>query len=320
MTDEQVAKIFDPFVQADETTTRKYGGTGLGLSITKNIVSLMGGTLAVESTPKVGSIFSFDVIFETVDAKNADTGREIVFNGLEKPVFRGEVLLCEDNAVNQQVIREHLAKVGLKTVVAENGKKGVEAVQSRMEKGEKLFDLIFMDMHMPVMDGIEASAKILELNTGIPIIAMTANVMSNDREIYRVNGIQDCVGKPFTSQELWQCLLKYLTPVNRGTAQTNIPAEAATEFQRELQVIFVKDNKRKHEEIINAIKTGDIKLAHRLAHSLKSSAGQIGKTDLQNAAADIESRLGDGKNMVTPALLFILKTELSKVLAELAAN
>jgi len=320
MTDEQVAKIFDAFVQADETTTRKYGGTGLGLSITKNIISLMGGTLTVESTPKVGSIFSFEVTFETVDADDGNAGREIVFNELEKPVFKGEVLLCEDNAVNQQVIREHLAKVGLKTVVAENGKKGVEAVQSRMEKGEKQFDLIFMDMHMPVMDGIEASAKIIALDAGIPIVAMTANVMSDDREIYRRNGIQDCVGKPFTSRELWQCLLKYLTPVNRGTAQSDTPVEAATEFQRELQMIFLNDNKRKHEEIVKAIKTGDIKLAHRLAHSLKSSAGQIGKTDLQNAAADIESHLTDGKNMVTPSLLFILKTELNKVITELSAN
>jgi signal transduction histidine kinase/CheY-like chemotaxis protein len=320
MTEEQVAKIFDAFVQADETTTRKYGGTGLGLSITKNIVSLMGGTLAVESTPKAGSIFSFDVTFETVDASDADTGRELVFNELEKPVFRGEVLLCEDNVVNQQVIREHLAKVGLKTVVAENGKKGVEAVQSRMEKGEKQFDLIFMDMHMPVMDGLEASSKIIALNTGIPIVAMTANVMSDDREIYRMNGIQDCVGKPFTSRELWQCLLKYLTPVSRGTAPPNTPIKTATEFQKGLEMIFVKDNKRKHEEIVNAIKSGDIKLAHRLAHSLKSSAGQIGKTDLQNAAADVERHLIEGKNLVTPSLLFILKTELNKVLAELSAN
>jgi CheY-like chemotaxis protein len=209
--------------------------------------------------------------------------------------------------------------VGLKTIVAENGKTGVEAVQSRMKKGEKQFDLIFMDIHMPVMDGLEASTKIIELNTGIPIIAMTANVMSNEMEVYRMNGIKDCVSKPFTSQDLWQCLLKYLSPVGRGTAQPNTQVETETEFQRELRMIFVKDYHRKHEEIVSALKAGDIKLAHRLAHSLKSGAGQIGKADLQNAAADVENLLVDGKNLVTPALLFILKTELNKVLTELSS-
>ncbi|MCL2270899.1 MAG: ATP-binding protein, partial [Treponema sp.] len=207
MTNEQIKRVFKPFMQAETGTTRKYGGTGLGLAITKNIVELMGGMLAVISTPGVGTTFNFELTFETMDI-SADHEAELkkARNEIEKPVFEGEVLLCEDNIMNQQVICEHLAKVGLTAVVADNGKRGVEMVQSRKENGGKQFDLIFMDMHMPVMDGLEAAEKILELNTGIPIIAMTANIMSNDREIYRMSGMNDCVGKPFSSQELWRCL------------------------------------------------------------------------------------------------------------------
>ncbi|MDR0443682.1 MAG: response regulator, partial [Treponema sp.] len=213
MTSEQIAKIFEPFMQAETGTTRKYGGTGLGLSITKNIIELMGGKLSVESTPGLGSKFSFQLTFSTIDA--VEQSQIIKTKQIDKPAFDGEVLLCEDNKMNQQVISEHLARVGLRTVVAENGSEGIEAVRSRKQNGEKRFDLIFMDIHMPVMDGLEAAAEIIKLDIGTPIIAMTANIMSDDREQYIVNGMSDCVGKPFTSQELWSCLLRHLTPVNQ---------------------------------------------------------------------------------------------------------
>jgi len=213
MTDEQVKKIFQPYMQASASTSRSYGGTGLGLSITKNIVEMMGGTLNVESAPGSGSKFFFTLKFDTIEMDNEDIEeREIASQKIEKPSFESEILLCEDNAMNQHIICKHLERVGIKTVVAGNGKIGVEMVQSRKEKGEKQFDLIFMDMRMPVMDGIEATEKILELNTGVPIVALTAEVMSNDMEIYKKSGLSDFLGKPFRSQELWLCLAKYLTP------------------------------------------------------------------------------------------------------------
>jgi PAS domain S-box-containing protein len=319
MTREQIRKIFEPFIQAEIGTTRKYGGTGLGLAICKNFIELMGGMLMVESAPGVGSKFSFDLTFDTIDINDYETfERKIVLNEIEKPVFEGEVLLCEDNTMNQQVIREHLARVGLKTVVAENGKTGVEIVQRRKEKGEKQFDLIFMDIHMPVMDGVEAAAKIIELNTGIPIVAMTANIMSSDMETYKTSGMSDCVGKPFSSQELWRCLLKYFTPLNSGAVQKNVQIDADMEFQNSLRQLFVSNNQKKYEEIAGALEAGDIKLAHRLAHTLKSNAGQLGKTTLQQIAADMEGRLKGGKNTVTPQQMAALEKELSAALAEFA--
>ncbi len=174
---------------------------------------------------------------------------------------------------------------------------------------------------MPVMDGLDASAKIIELNTGIPIIAMTANIMSNDREIYKMSGMNDCVGKPFTSQELWRCLLKYLDSVNMGDmpadAKKREQIEADKEFMKSLQLSFLKNNKTIYEEITKALEEGDINLAHRLAHTLKSTAGHIGKTLLQKAAADVEQNLKEGKNLVTQQQMDVLKAELDAVFSEL---
>jgi signal transduction histidine kinase/DNA-binding response OmpR family regulator len=319
MTAEQIEKIFIPFAQADSGTTRQYGGTGLGLSITKNFIELMGGTLSVESTPGVGSRFSFDLTFDTVEISADEIlDKRIILEELEKPVFEGEVLLCEDNVMNQQVICEHLARVGLKTTVAENGKTGVEMVQSRKEKSIKQFDLIFMDMHMPVMDGIEASARIIKLDAGVPIVAMTANMMTDELEIYKMSGIKDCVGKPFTSQELWRCLLKYLRPLSREAVPKGADIEEDAEFQKELRELFVRNNRTQYAEIVNALEAGDIALAHRLAHTLKSNAGQLNMTRLQQTAANIESLLKSGENLVTPEQMAALETELNAALSHLA--
>ena len=329
MTPRQMEVIFDPFIQAESGTTRKYGGTGLGLTITKSIVELMGGELSVTSAPGVGSKFSFDIAFETIDINDADLHeKKIVYNDLKKPKFEGEVLLCEDNMMNQEVICEHLTRVGLRTVIAENGKIGVMMVKDRMQKGEKQFDLIFMDIHMPVMDGIEASTKIQELNTGVPIVAMTANIMSNDMEIYRKSGMKDCIGKPFTSQELWVCLMKFFVPINKVAVHSVTQNEAPPQeedasqdedqkFRQKLQMIFLKDNRQKYEEVTQALEAGDIKLAHRLVHSLKSNAGQLGKTLLQQAAGTVEMALEGGTNQAAKGQLKILETELNAVIAEL---
>ncbi|MCL2754436.1 MAG: ATP-binding protein [Oscillospiraceae bacterium] len=243
MTPEQIERVFDPFMQAESGTTRKYGGTGLGLAITKNILELMGGKLMIESMPGVGSKFSFELTFDVIESQEVDVIEKISPQiVVEKPSFEGEILLCEDNSLNQQVMREHLTRVGITTVVAENGKIGVDMVRERLQNGAKQFDLIFMDMHMPVMDGLEASAKIIELGTGVPIVALTANVMAHDRELYKQIGMVDYVGKPFTSQELWQCLLKYFAPRSWLKEDSVQLAQADDELRRKLIANFVDNN------------------------------------------------------------------------------
>jgi CheY-like chemotaxis protein len=196
--------------------------------------------------------------------------------------------------MNQRVICEHLERVGLRTTIAENGKIGLEMVQERIQKSQPPFNMIFMDIFMPVMDGVEAASRITALDTGTPIVAMTANVMTSELDNYKKCGMSDCVGKPFTAQELWRCLLKYLTPVSVSIGNNADHTREYDELQNMLRPKFVKDNRRKYAEITEAIAAGDMVLAHRLAHTLKGNAGQIGVSALQNAAAEIEALLKDG--------------------------
>jgi len=327
MTAEQIAKIFDPFTQAETGTTRKYGGTGLGLAITRNIVEKMGGKLSVESTLGIGSKFSFDLTFQTISITEEEKQeKRFSLKELEKPSFEGEVLLCEDNVMNQIVFKEHLARVGLNTVVADNGRIGVDLVKERIRKGIKSFDVIFMDIHMPVLDGLDATKEILELNIDTPIIAITANIMSDDMDVYNKSGMQGCLSKPFTSQELWRCLLNYFKPLNDSPSnkEEKIQETPDSEFLLSLKQLFIKNNSNKYNEIKIALAADNVKDAHRIVHSLKSNAGQINLTSLQKVATEIENYLKDNINLTTKEQLDILKKELNDAInlitEELAVN
>jgi len=318
MTPEQIKIIFDPFIQVESGSTRKYGGAGLGLTITKKIIEMMGGNISVESTPGAGSTFSFEIIFDVMNEDVDISKNKVMLDGFKKPKFEGEILICEDNAMNQQVACEYLTKSGFKTTVAENGKIGVDMVQSRMQKGEKQFDLIFMDIHMPVMSGLEAAEKILALGLGIPIIAMTANIMPDDIEAYKEIGMNDCIGKPFTSQELWHCLVNYFNPVSWQTEDKTQGEQDDNELRQKLIRKFVENYRGVFGDITNAINAGDINLAHRIAHNLKSNAGQLDKVLLQQAAEEVENSLKNGKNLTILRQMNALENELNEVIKELA--
>jgi signal transduction histidine kinase/DNA-binding response OmpR family regulator len=316
MKPEQMARIFEPFVQADESVSRKYGGTGLGLTITKSFIEMMGGQLEVESAPGLGTKFSFDVKFDVLSAPIMDTAERVVFHDIKKPTFKGEVLICEDNYMNQQVICAHFARVGLDTVVAGDGQEGVDLVAARLARGEKPFDLIFMDIHMPAMDGLEAAAQIAEMGVQTPIVALTANIMVNELDLYRQSGMSDHIGKPFTSQQLWSCLLHYLTPLNGAASEGQGQDEDALLLAR-MKEMFCESNQTTFAEIQKAIDRKNIKLAHRLAHTLKTNAAHIGETNLQEAAFTVERALVSEENQLTEEQMKILENELNMVLVKL---
>jgi len=334
MTDAQVKRIFEPFIQGDASTTRKYGGTGLGMAITKNILELMGSKLDIESEAGKGTTISFNLIFATTDVPvDAETsGKENDLIKAQRPYFEGDILVCEDNQMNQMVISEHLTRAGLNVEIAENGSEGIDKVNARIQEGKKPFDMILMDIIMPVMNGMEASSKIIETGTETPIVAMTANIMADDREQYKNAGMIDYIGKPFTSEELWRCLEKYLKP--SGSPGSNISGcwseDSNTRLQIEYRTYFVKSNKNMFDKIKTAMDTGDTELASQLTHTLMSNAGMIGKAALQEAAASVEAlimgRESEGSeaqdDKISPGAIELsmdtLQKELSTVLDELS--
>ncbi|MDR0221065.1 MAG: PAS domain-containing protein [Lachnospiraceae bacterium] len=334
MTKEELGNVFNPFTQADQSTTRKYGGTGLGLTITRDIVALMGGALSAESEPGVGSAFSFSLRFDTTD-EAAGIAEEPETTIVQKPRFSGEVLVCEDNGINQQVIVEHLAKVGLSSVIAANGQIAVDTVTERLMQG-KTFDLIMMDIHMPIMDGIEATHKLLSLGIATPIIALTANAMKRDRESYLSLGMSDYISKPFYAQELWACLLKYLTPLEMSeeakageAAPDGLAPDSALDARLGLEHAagdhdlythlkrnFYLENQGRFAEFLRSMDE-DLTDAIRMIHSLKSNAGWIGAMALSRTAADIEGTLMEGAPC-TNEQIDRLRRDLEKLLDELA--
>ena len=194
-------RVFEPFMQADKTTTRRTGGTGLGLAISRQLVELMGGKIGASSVEGVGSVFWFELPLAVVteNGKSSDQSREIIerYEGLE-------ILLAEDNPINQMVTARMLRKFGCRVDNANDGKVCVE--MSR----HKAYEIILMDCNMPELDGFEATMRIRkdELNPSrnAPIVAITARAMEGDRELCLAAGMSDYVAKPVRAMELTSVL------------------------------------------------------------------------------------------------------------------
>jgi signal transduction histidine kinase/CheY-like chemotaxis protein len=194
---DKLEHIFERFHQADSNTTRKYGGTGLGLSIAKQLVELQGGILSVKSEDKVGSVFSFYIPYKK--SKQAQVASEIIEKKYSmKDLIKLNILLVEDNNLNIKLISSLFSEYSLKVQVAENGSVGIEKLK------ENKFDIILMDMEMPVMNGYDATTFIRkDLKNDIPIIAMTAHAMAGERERCLSLGMNDYISKPINATLLF---------------------------------------------------------------------------------------------------------------------
>ncbi|PTN09226.1 response regulator [Mangrovibacterium marinum] len=199
ISEENQKKLFKTFTQADSSTTRKFGGTGLGLAICKRLTHLMKGEIGVESELGKGSLFWFTAVFDpVVSGKRPDSPKAFVL----RPEICLNVLLAEDNDINAKVAMLCVKRLGHRVTLATNG---LEAVQLYKKGG---FDLILMDVHMPGLDGVEATQEIRRIEkqngveTGIPIIAMTANKFSDEIKLFLKSGMNDHLGKPFKPTDL----------------------------------------------------------------------------------------------------------------------
>jgi len=199
--EDNMGKIFESFEQAYSDTSRKFGGTGLGLSISKKLVELHGGTIWVESEKGKGSQFHFVIPYALAETKLEIIPTEDVHNNIAESLKGLRILLVEDNAFNIVVAQEELedAIEGVEVEVAENGLIAVEKLKS------STFDVILMDVQMPVMNGFEATKAIRNLGNekaNMPIIAMTANVLKEEVDLCYQAGMNDFIGKPFNTNEL----------------------------------------------------------------------------------------------------------------------
>lgn len=191
--------IFDEFSQAESGTTRKYGGTGLGLTITKNLVKLHDSEINVKSEVGVGTNFYFDIEFEIYHGNEERAKEQVTLESLENK----KVLLAEDNAVNVMVAGIFLEQLNVTYDVVENGEEALKLAQLNN------YDVILMDLQMPVLDGFEAAKKIIAQDIKTPIIALTASALIEDQLQATEAGMVDFISKPFKSEELKSKLLKY---------------------------------------------------------------------------------------------------------------
>jgi PAS domain S-box-containing protein len=302
-----IARIFEPFRQADVSTTRNYGGTGLGLSISRRLVEMMGGTLEVESAEGLGSEFHFTIGMPVVTVASGAAGAKPAAPVKQKNLH---VLVVEDNPVNQEVAGTMLRRRGHSVDIVSNGREAVDAV------ARQRFDVVLMDLQMPILGGLDATAEIRAKEKGkrVPIIALTANAASGEREKCLAAGMDDYVAKPFRAADLISAVENIATPELRLSGMMKAIVDPAEDvdvdgLRSELRdagaedalgavlSVFVGDAPTRISVIIDAVASHDLDRISRAAHAYKSSAGTIRALELAGLLQKLEHAAKQGADM-----------------------
>ncbi len=359
MTKQEMDRLFQAFSQADISTTRKYGGTGLGLAISKRLVEMMDGRIWVESQPGKGTCFSFEATIVEQPDKAVEISGNTAFsiNGIgpqsehsrDPAVLKNQltslkgshILLVEDNQINREIICGMLANTGIMISEAENGKIALDMY--RKDPGR--YELILMDIQMPVMDGYEATRQIRKFDKNVPIIALTASAMDSDVAQAMKMGVDKHIGKPIEVPELFGVLLRFIpkkcdprdlsSSLETGNPaagkDSGPPAQAAalnfTHIDVRDGLNRVMGNKTLYSKLLTDfvheyqgitarlrdLMDHDPGQAVRIAHTIKGLSGSIGARGLSKLAGKLEDTL-------EPALLPAFDDALTGVIAEIMAS
>jgi PAS domain S-box-containing protein len=301
MTEEELGQMFKPFVQADSSTTRRFGGSGLGLSICKRLAEMLGGNVTASSTPGMGSQFVV-----TVEAGNL-AGVPLLFNPMESlgdeeaiegmgsgVRLSGRILLAEDGVHNQRVIAYYLRKAGAYVTVVGNGKAACEEVAIAACEADP-FDVILMDMQMPVLDGYAAAATLRSRGVTTPVVALTAHAMAEDRAKCLAAGCTEYLTKPIDKQRLLKTVAALLPRRVPGDVMEEVKEGLVEDNQQvdpdvaQFLPGFIADLPGQMDRLVEAVRNRDAEALKEMLHQLKGTGGVYGFTELSERACDAEA-------------------------------
>jgi signal transduction histidine kinase/DNA-binding response OmpR family regulator len=324
--------IFESFTQADPSPTRKYRGAGLGLSIFKELVTMMGGEIGVESEEGKGSLFSFTVRLGPAGGKALAAAADMDLDAaLEHSLPPLTILLAEDNPVNQMFIRELLEQSGHTVIAAHTGLRAVKVLE------KSRVDAVLMDIQMPEMDGMEATRIIRGATDGridpdVPIIALTAHAHKGDRETFLQAGMDDYLQKPVGLPEISASLARVLTRKGRMTSPAaenpeilDFPwllekARGNAAFVLKLCAAFVEEKPGMIAAMRQALADADLEKLAFLAHSLKGASATMGAKTLSTAAKALDTAARSGNRDLSAAALREAEGALNQVLMHMKAR
>ena len=350
LSEAQLALLFQPFHQADASTTRLHGGTGLGLAISRQLATLMGGEVGVESLPGEGSMFWFSAQLHPAPPAEAHTdGRKTTAHGPASigsnldVIKDARILVAEDNLLNQQVAVDLLEDVGARVRLASNGQEAIDLLQQRQ------FDCVLMDLQMPTMDGLQATRFIQTQPqlARIPIIAVTANASKEDRNRCLEAGMVDFISKPFDPEHFYATVVKWLSPTHgkepladavaasdewpvQTAAAVDLSASDADTLDlsvlsrnvagnhqrmRKYAAMFADSIPETLAELQSTLALADISKLTDLAHRLKASSRMVGAMGFAAMCQSLEELQPDGTLEQAAAIVHAMPAHLSKISA-----
>jgi CheY-like chemotaxis protein len=331
---DKIGQLFQPFVQADASLTRRYGGTGLGLAISRRLAHALGGDIEATSELGKGSTFTLSIpagslagvpMLQSPQAPAAVRAEPLPKE--QQLTLRGRVLLAEDVPDVHEAVARVLRAMNLEVEIAENGRLACEMAEKSTAE-ERPYDLILMDIQMPELNGYEATQRLRRIGWQGPIVALTAHAMLGDREKCLDAGCSDYMAKPITAAGLRDILARYLGPAAAPPAQTppgglaaagpaglfgSGPLDAAV--VAELVEAFAGELPDRARLIEDALRSGDGRLLAELAHQLKGTAGLYGFTQIADAARAICQRATEEQEL---ELLQAAVEELARLCGEAA--